>query len=84
MFLFLLPSKLLKIAKDLSRLPGTFNKWASEHIVRELSDFLCQNSELQYVCNTEKGYQYKPELEKEHYLNFDGYWMLQCKDENEL
>ena len=40
MFLFLLPSKLLKIAKDLSRLPGTFNKWASEHIVRELSDFL--------------------------------------------
>ena len=43
MFLFLLPSKLLKIAKDLSRLPGTFNKWASEHIVRELPDFLCQN-----------------------------------------
>lgn len=84
MFLFLLPSKLLKIAKDKSSLPGTFNKWASEHIVRELSDFLCQNSELQYVCNTEKGYLYKPELEKEHYLNFDGYWMLQCKDENEL
>lgn len=47
MFLFLLPSKLLKIAKDLSRLPGTFNKWASEHIVRELSNFLTFYAKIQ-------------------------------------
>lgn len=78
------PSKLLKIAKDMTRLQDPYNKWASEHIVREVSDFLSQNPELQYVCNTELGYQYKPELEKNHYLNFDGYWMLLCKDENEL
>lgn len=84
MLLYILPSKLLEIAKNMSSQLDSFNQWACEHIERELSNFLDQNPELQYICKSANGYLYMPKLEKEYYLSFDGYWLLQCKDQQEV
>lgn len=84
MLLNILPNELLEIAKEISKYHDLYNQWACKHIVIELSDFLNDNPELQYICKAEKGYHYAPELEKDHYLNYDGYWMLQCENEEEV
>lgn len=79
-----LPSQLLKIASDLSLHEDSFSQWDYRHITIEVLEFFNQNPEIKWDSRCEHGYRYLPEQEKDYYLEYDGYWMLNSKDDNEL
>lgn len=79
-----LPSELLEIANDMSLHDDPFSQWAYRHIAIEVCEFFNQNPEIKWSNRCEHGYRYLPEQKKDYYLEYDGYWMLICKDEGEL
>lgn len=80
----ILPEDLLEIAVSIKSNNDPFSQWASNLIIDELKEFFCQNPEVRQIGDSHISKLFFPALEKDYYLEYDGYWMLQCKDENEL
>ena len=44
----------------------------------------CQNPEVRQIGDSHISKFFLPAEEKNYYLEYDGYWLLQCKDQQEV